>query len=82
MIHSLITTEQHIAYSWLYANATLRLSATGFLSGDLGKMCLQNDTKLLYVLTATTPTWDLIDTDSGNITNYNALKLYQQANFI
>ena len=81
MQHSLIVSDQHIAHSWTYVNSTARLAATGFTSNDLGKMCLQNDTKLMYILTAITPTWDLIETDSGNIKNYNALKMYQISNF-
>lgn len=47
----------HIVYNWTYADATARTSATGFVTGDIGKLARQLDNNTLWMLTATTPTW-------------------------
>lgn len=47
----------HVPYQWIYADATARGAATGFASGDVGKLALQTDDSSLWILTATTPTW-------------------------
>lgn len=44
-------------YSYSYANASARTSATGFVSGDIGKVAQQTDNNSYWILTATTPTW-------------------------
>ena len=57
-LHSQETVNSiHIPYSYSYANESARTSATGFVSADVGKLALQEDTNDLYILTATTPTW-------------------------
>mgnify|MGYP001455439490 CR=1 FL=1 len=66
----------HILHNWVYATAAARLAASGFVSGDLYKLALQSDNNTLWMLTATTPTWQLIGGEacikSGG-TNYNDL---------
>jgi hypothetical protein len=55
-------TLNHILESWVYANATARTTAGGFVSGDIGRISYQTDTGQYWRLTATTPTWQLIGT--------------------
>ncbi len=55
----------HIVYNWTYANAAARTGATGFISGDIGKLARQTDTNALYMLTATTPTWVAVGGGGG-----------------
>lgn len=49
--------EIHVPYEWTYDNASQREGASGFVSGDLGKLARQLDDSSLWILTATTPTW-------------------------
>lgn len=49
--------DMHKAHNWEYANATARNAATGFVSADVGKLARQTDDNTLWMLTATTPTW-------------------------
>lgn len=62
--------EVHIPYNWSYADAATREAATGFVAGDVGKLALQEDTNALWILTATTPTWEPLGksqkTNAGN----------------
>jgi hypothetical protein len=51
----------HIIYNWTYADTAAREAATGFVSGDVGKMALQSDNNSLWMLTATTPTWNQVN---------------------
>ncbi len=60
MLHPL-STYNHILENWTYVNAAARTGATGFLSVDIGKIAYQSDTGQYWRLTATTPTWALID---------------------
>src|SRR6266478_2413463 len=60
MIHPL-STYNHIIESWTYATAATRVAATGFFSVDIGKIAYQTDTGQYWRLTATTPTWQLMD---------------------
>lgn len=53
-------TINHILESWVYANATARTTAGGFVSGDIGRISYQTDTGQYWRLTATTPAWQLI----------------------
>ncbi len=55
-LHSALT-KIHRLENWVYANAAARLAATGFVSGDVGKVAFQTDTSSYWRLTATTPTW-------------------------
>lgn len=50
-------TDIHVPYTYVYANATARNAATGFVSADVGKLARQTDDNSLWILTATTPTW-------------------------
>jgi hypothetical protein len=53
-------TINHILESWVYANATARTGATGFVSGDVGRIAFQTDTGQYFRLLSTSPTWELI----------------------
>ncbi len=65
----------HRPYHWTFADATARAVATDPISGvayvaaSIGKFALQSDTNVLYMLTATTPTWVSLsgDVQSGTI---------------
>src|SRR5215471_5559347 len=59
MTHSSLQLN-HKLENWTYANAAARTGATGFTSGDIGKVCYQTDTGMYYRLTAITPTWQVI----------------------
>lgn len=57
-LHKNITVaNNHMAHAFEYADATARGAATGFVSGDVGKLAFQTDDSSFWVLTATTPTW-------------------------
>lgn len=56
MLHSVLT-KIHVIENWTYANAAARTGATGFVSGDIGKVAYQQDDGSYWRLTATTPTW-------------------------
>lgn len=49
--------EVHIVHQWVYADASARTGASGFVSADIGKVAKQTDNDSWWVLTATTPTW-------------------------
>jgi len=48
-------TEVHVAYAFSYADSTARTAATGFLSGDVGKIARQLDNNSLWMLTNYSP---------------------------
>jgi hypothetical protein len=54
-------TINHILESWVYANASARLTATGFLSTDIGRVAYQSDTGQYWRLASTAPTWNPVD---------------------
>lgn len=54
---NLTEIDIHIPYAFSYANAGARTGATGFVSGDVGKLARQTDNNTLWMLTAITPTW-------------------------
>lgn len=58
-LHSTLT-KNHRLENWVYANEAARLAASGLVSGDVGKIAFQTDTSTYWRLTATTPTWALI----------------------
>lgn len=58
VLHSTLTAN-HIPYAFTYANAAARLAATGFVSGDVGKLALETDGSL-WMLMATTPVWGFV----------------------
>ena len=53
----LATGVIHIVANWVYANAAARTGASGFVTGDIGKVAWQQDNDTFWVLKATTPTW-------------------------
>ena len=57
--HSLQTVADgiHISHDYEYANASARTSASGFVSGDVGKLAKETDTLTWWVLVDTSPTW-------------------------
>jgi hypothetical protein len=46
--------------TWVYATATDRTTATGFIPNDVGRIAYQTDTAQYWRLSATTPTWSSI----------------------
>lgn len=62
---NLVDTDIHVPHAWEYADATTREAASGFVSSDVGKLAKQLDTNGLWMLTATTPTWQDITTAGG-----------------
>lgn len=59
-------TDAHVPYRWSYADTATREAASGFDAGDVGKLALQEDNNTLWMLTATTPTWQQIGGSSGS----------------
>lgn len=51
------STLNHKIENWTYANAAARTAATGFVTGDIGKLAFQTDNVTYWRLTAVTPTW-------------------------
>jgi hypothetical protein len=49
--------QNHVIHNWSYATSTDRLTATGFVVGDIGKVALQSSDNTFWMLTATTPVW-------------------------
>jgi len=66
-----VTEGVHITYQWSFADATARASATdprtgvGYQAADLGKFCRQTDDDSIWMLTASTPTWQNVGGGSG-----------------
>jgi hypothetical protein len=61
-------TANHIIESFIYANSTARMAASGFVSGDLGRVAYQIDQAAYYRLTATTPAWIALASVEGSDT--------------
>lgn len=57
-------TKNHILERWVYANAAARTSASGFTTGDVGKLAYQSDTGQYWRLLTVAPTWAIIDASS------------------
>lgn len=74
------TGSVHIPYQWSYADAAARTGATGFVAGDVGKLARQLDTNVLYLLTATTPTWQAVGVGAGAGAPADATYITQTAN--
>lgn len=56
----------HVPYAWSYADSTAREAATGFDSGDVGKLALQEDDYSLWILTDDSPVaWVLVGTGAS-----------------
>ena len=67
MLHKNIALgDRHAAHNWEYANAAARTSATGFVSGDIGKIAWQLDNDSFWVLKATTPTWAEVSSSTAH----------------
>ena len=50
----------HRLESWVYATAAARTGASGFVSGDIGRIAYQTDNGTYWRLTAITPTWQSV----------------------
>ena len=50
-------TKIHVIENWSFANATARVAAGAYTANDLGKISYQQDNQTYWRLTATTPTW-------------------------
>jgi hypothetical protein len=50
-------TINHRMESWVFANAAARNTAGTYVSGDIGRISYQTDTKQYWRLMSTTPTW-------------------------
>ena len=69
-----------VPFAWIFANATARASATNpnnslpYVTTDLNKICYQSDTQSVYLLTATTPTWQILTSAAGlgPVTSFSA----------
>lgn len=61
--------SRHPGVSWEYADATARGAASGFTSTDLGGLAWQQDNDSVWILTATTPTWEQVGTGGGSDTD-------------
>jgi len=74
----LALSERHAPHSFEYADAATRTGASGFVSGDLGKIAKQLDDNTLWQLTAVTPTWRQVDaggvSPSRNVGTNNGLQ--------
>jgi hypothetical protein len=56
----------HTPITFIYADETARLAATGFAAGDVGKFAWQQDDNTFYVLTDDSPaTWAQVGAGSG-----------------
>ena len=62
----------HIPHSFEYANTAARLAATGFTSADLHKIALQLDNHTLWILTATTPSWQSVGSNTESLVKVSA----------
>jgi len=64
--HEALTyAEQHVIHRWVYADATARAAATGFVASDIRKLAYQSDTDAYWVLTDHSPiTWVQVTTGS------------------
>lgn len=61
-------TTNHVPHTDTYANQAARLAASGFVSGDVGKLYVQSDARRpLFRLAATTPTWDAVVPTGKNV---------------
>lgn len=61
-------TTNHVPHTDTYANQAARLAASGFVSGDVGKLYVQSDARRkLYRLTTTDPSWDALVPTGKNV---------------
>jgi hypothetical protein len=64
--NELIPSEIHVPYSFTYANAAARNSATGLTEEDEGKFARQLDDDSIWMLTVySVPTWVAIGGSGG-----------------
>jgi len=80
MLHQNIDVSEgiHIIHSWEVADAAARL-ALAVLTADVGKICLQQDTQKYYLLTATTPVWEMINSADTDEMPEGVTNLYHTA---
>lgn len=65
LLEGKIQIDRQIAF--VFDNAILRVGASGFVAGDVGKYARQKDNNSLWQLTATTPTWTQITTEISEV---------------
>ncbi len=64
--HSLASLgARHPVHNFVYADASARTGASGFLATDVGMVAKQTDDDTYWVLIATTPTWTEITSTGG-----------------
>jgi hypothetical protein len=67
-LHSRQTATEgiHSSVAYIYADATARTTASGFVAGDVGKLCVQEDETRYFVLTSISPlTWTELTNEGG-----------------
>jgi len=52
-----VVTPYPVPVAWVYANATARTGATGFVEDDVGKIAFQESDSTYWMLIDTSPTW-------------------------
>lgn len=66
MLHkNIILSDRHAPHNYEYVDSTARLAATGFVSGDVGKLAFQASDATYWVLASTTPTWSALKGEPG-----------------
>lgn len=66
---SLVGDDNHVVHAYTYANAAARTGATGFVSGDIGKIALQSDNGSFWILQTIAPVWVELGVGDDSITN-------------
>ena len=65
----------HISYNWAPADATARAAITDAVAGDVGKFARQLDDNSIWMLTATTPTWQFIGGGASGLGTFTSAQL-------
>lgn len=80
MLHKNIDVPEgiHIIQAWEVADEAARLALV-LAAGDIGKVCLQQDTKKYYLLTALTPVWELLNIAGTDDVAEGSTNLYHTA---
>lgn len=66
MLHkNIILSDRHAPHNYEYADSAARLAATGFVSGDVGKLAFQVSDASYWILASTTPTWSALKGEPG-----------------
>lgn len=70
LLEGKIHIDRQIAF--IYATSIERISATGFVAGDVGRYALQKDNNTIWQLTATTPTWTQVTDEISEVRGVTA----------